>query len=610
MKTNEEELISSCIFTQVCMKLNRVGTWILFLFICLFIAVPAATASDERPIPSVRADCEVWAVIVGISDFRFVNDLSYCDDDARDLTTYLQNDCAIPADHIVTLIDSQASKNAIQSKIAELQSKSGTDDIVVVSFSSHGTYGSDLSPYDESDGYDEYIIAWDTRYLSGAIRDDELKAWLDAVPSKNTLLIVDTCFSGGMTKDTGSRFLSLPDTTTTPPSTRDGLRQDFSRDLSDSRYTVLMACNDAELSGESSALQNGYFTYFLLEGLLSLSADTNANTYLSAEEGFFYAKPKVAAYSYNSQNPQIYDGDIAHQIELTLPQGTPAPTITGITPGSGVVGSSVTVTNLAGTNFQTGAAVELQNDGQVIAATDEVVVTTSQITCTIDIPSDAAVGSWNVVVTNPDTQYGILSNGFSVTSGGLPAPTVTAISPNTGAAGATVSITTLAGTSFQSGAAVELRKDGQVIAATSEGVVSDTQITCTIVLPSDATIGSWDVIVINPDTQSGTLAGGFTVTSGSTPAPTISRIQPSSGRLGTTVTVTNLAGTNFVTGAQVQLRKSGAPTIEATNEVVVSSLKITGKIPIPSTATKGVYDVVVINPDGKSGIKPSAFRIL
>nr|MBP7715650.1 hypothetical protein [Methanoregulaceae archaeon] len=71
-----------------------------------------------------------------------------------------------------------------------------------------------------------------------------------------------------------------------------------------------------------------------------------------------------------------------------------------------------------------------------------------------------------------------------------------------------------------------------------------------------------------------------------------------------------LAGTNFVSGAQVQLRKSGAPTIEATNEVVVSSLKITGKIPIPSTATKGVYDVVVINPDGKSGIKPSAFRIL
>ena len=193
MNTNEEELISSCIFTQVCMKLNRVGTWILFLFICLFIAVPAATASDERPIPSVRADCEVWAVIVGISDFRFVNDLSYCDDDARDLTTYLQNDCAIPADHIVTLIDSQASKSAIQSKIAELQSKSGTDDIVVVSFSSHGTYGDDLSPYDESDEYDEYIIAWDTRYLSGEIRDDELKAWMDAVRSKNTLLIVDRC---------------------------------------------------------------------------------------------------------------------------------------------------------------------------------------------------------------------------------------------------------------------------------------------------------------------------------------------------------------------------------------------------------------------------------
>jgi hypothetical protein len=73
---------------------------------------------------------------------------------------------------------------------------------------------------------------------------------------------------------------------------------------------------------------------------------------------------------------------------------------------------------LAGSNFQTGAAVKLTRSGQTdINATNVVVVGPSQITCDLNLAGIAA-GQWNVVVTNPDSLSGTLSNGFTVTISG------------------------------------------------------------------------------------------------------------------------------------------------------------------------------------------------
>lgn len=97
-------------------------------------------------------------------------------------------------------------------------------------------------------------------------------------------------------------------------------------------------------------------------------------------------------------------------------------------------------------------------------------------------------------------------------AGGAPAPTVTSITPNSGQNTGTVHITNLAGSNFQPGATVKLAKSGQAdINATSVVVVNSSQITCDFNLAGAAT-GAWNVVVTNPDMQSGTLANGFTVT--------------------------------------------------------------------------------------------------
>lgn len=91
----------------------------------------------------------------------------------------------------------------------------------------------------------------------------------------------------------------------------------------------------------------------------------------------------------------------------------PAPTVIEIAPDSGPNTSSVEVT-IGGTGFRTGATTKLTRTGQAdIAGTSVVVDSATQITCSFDL-TGAALGLWNVVVTNDDGRSGQLANGFEV----------------------------------------------------------------------------------------------------------------------------------------------------------------------------------------------------
>ena len=297
-------------------------------------------------------------------------------------------------------------------------------------------------------------------------------------------------------------------------------------------------------------------------------------------------------------NPDAQSGALTNGFAVTAP----APTLISITPNSGLNTGSVSITNLAGTYFQTGAAVKLAKSGETdIAATGVTVVSPTQITCAFDLTGKAA-GQWNVVVTNPDAQSGTLNNGFTVTA---PAPTVTSITPNSGLNTGSVDITDLAGTYFHDGTTVKLTKSGQSdIVATGVTVVSATQIICSFDLTGKA-LGQWSVVVTNFDAQSGTLNNGFTVTA---LAPTVTSITPNSGLNTGSVSITNLAGAYFQTGAAVKLTKSGQSDIVATGVTVVSATQIICSFDLTGKAL-GQWSVMVTNPDLQSGTLTNGFTI-
>lgn len=105
-----------------------------------------------------------------------------------------------------------------------------------------------------------------------------------------------------------------------------------------------------------------------------------------------------------------------------------------------------------------------------------------------------------------------------------------------------------------------------------------------------------DVVVTNPDTRtSGTSGNGkFTYV---LPAPVVASITPSSGPVGGGTAITDLHGTDFVSGATVTI-----DGVACTSVTFVSSVQLTCETPVGST---GAQDVVVTNPDtqdsGSSG---------
>lgn len=196
----------------------------------------------------------------------------------------------------------------------------------------------------------------------------------------------------------------------------------------------------------------------------------------------------------------------------------PAPTVASVSPSTGVLagGTSLTITGTSFVNGATVAFVELpSNDvfGTPSSKAAASVTFNSSTQLTVTTPSASSAGAVDVVVMNPDRQTATRPSGFTY-SVALPAPTVTAISPNFGptAGGTGVRIT---GTGFVATPTVSIGG----AAATGVAFVNATTLTATTGARS---AGLVNVVVTNPDAQSGTLTSGYYYAA----APTSTRFYP------------------------------------------------------------------------------------
>jgi hypothetical protein len=192
--------------------------------------------------------------------------------------------------------------------------------------------------------------------------------------------------------------------------------------------------------------------------------------------------------------------------------------INSLSPTSGAIGTSVTLT---GTNFGSAQGASTVMFNGVSAA----VTSWSNTSIVALVPAAATTG--NVVVT----VGGQTSNGVTFTV----VPTIGSLSPTSGAIGTSVTIT---GTNFGSsdiqyinGVLYQSTVTFNGVPATSITSWSNTSIVVTV--PARATTGNV-VVTVGGQASNG---AAFTVL-----APTIGSLSPTSGAIGTSVTIT---GTNF-----------------------------------------------------------------
>ncbi len=171
------------------------------------------------------------------------------------------------------------------------------------------------------------------------------------------------------------------------------------------------------------------------------------------------------------------------------------------------------------------------------------------------------------------------------------APTLTAITPDESNVGMATAVA-LSGTNFMSGLVVDLVQGNTTYALENLLVISTTQVLANV--PATAPEGIYDVRLTNPDTQSATLVGGFTVFGA---APVVSGIAPDRVKVGSETPVT-ISGSSFMNGATAKLVQ-GANEYSLGDVVVVSAGQITAVV--PATVLPGTYHVVVTNPNTQSG---------
>lgn len=188
-----------------------------------------------------------------------------------------------------------------------------------------------------------------------------------------------------------------------------------------------------------------------------------------------------------------------------------APTVTAISPTSGAASSAVTV-SISGTNFQTGATAKLLQPGYPAVTATGVIVSSTKVDGTFNL-NGKETGKYNVIVSNPDGQSGMLSSGFTIGDAG---PIISYVTP------ATMEMNTsgglvISGENFKDGVKVTLLKGTAEIPCTSPAVTAGTRLSCDIDLStrknSAITFGNWDVKVLNIEgSMSGTWTKKFAIT--------------------------------------------------------------------------------------------------
>ena len=210
------------------------------------------------------------------------------------------------AENIQMFTDVQATKATIQEELHTLASSSEAGDLVVYYHSSHGGQSSGSNPSNT------FICTYDADYTDAELGTD-LAQFLSET---RVIVILDTCFSGGMFKDPAILEhwpFAEHAIAAYKKAKRAQLKSQDKRIPKDlgNNIAFMTACNYDEVSWELG--NHGLYTGYLLEGCATTSVDTNSDGEYQFFELHAYADVAAAAasasFSYQ-QHAQAYNTNL------------------------------------------------------------------------------------------------------------------------------------------------------------------------------------------------------------------------------------------------------------------------------------------------------------
>lgn len=226
---------------------------------------------------------EIWAVIVGVAQYRHMQALRYTDDDAYAMNTFLRSPegGAVKKSNMKILIDEAATKKNILDALNLFAEKADANDVFIFYFSGHGL-PEGLLPID-----------YEGKHSDKTLLHKDLVKILKNSKAKSKVVIADACYSGGMLAFKGEDY--------------ENSMNNYYNEISKNKggLVMILSSKAEETSIENNGLRQGIFSHFLMRGLYG-AANTDNDELIRLDELFEYVQKNVAFYTNNYQTPIIY----------------------------------------------------------------------------------------------------------------------------------------------------------------------------------------------------------------------------------------------------------------------------------------------------------------
>jgi metacaspase-1 len=218
------------------------------------------------------------ALCIGINNYPGTgSDLAGCVNDAKDWRDALED----RGFSTQLMLDADAKKAAMKDAITDVVNKAHTGDVVVITYSGHGSWVVDKDS-DEPDQRDEVLCPHDIGQ-NRPLKDDELHdIFSDRERGVHITLIADSCHSGSVARfapaieeaESRQRVRFLPPETFLPQEDRAAAARVGPAIISPKRHAgvLLSGCQDIEFSYDAyfGGRPNGAFSYFAIKTLGNL----------------------------------------------------------------------------------------------------------------------------------------------------------------------------------------------------------------------------------------------------------------------------------------------------------------------------------------------------
>ena len=299
------------------------------------------TAYVECTVASDKPD--LWLFAIGVSDYaRRPLNLRYAAKDAEDFVSILTTSPArdhfkaqFKGAHVRKLTDRRAMREGILEG-KEFLARASVDDVVIVFVAGHGV---------RDKKYDYYFGTYDVDPGNPSERGllfEDLNGLLAAIPSRNKLLLIDTCHAGEVDPELVARAKAVQVAQVEAPVLERGgnvmvrafgrgvgvtvaqerrrsvsnasiIQEDFFADLRrGTGAVVISSCSGDEYSVEGEKWRNGVFTYAVLECLQEFKGDVNGDKRIVVSELRNYVADRVRELTAGGQNPTARQENLAN----------------------------------------------------------------------------------------------------------------------------------------------------------------------------------------------------------------------------------------------------------------------------------------------------------